>query len=252
MISKFSGKDMKEHIVTPKVTLVAWTREPEKAIHAFTQNMFGNMITDLDKVDPSEVNHTIDELCKTSFGGPLECVDFEFQIEFVPRAFTHQAVRTRVGAVYSQESLRFSVKNEGQFDFAVGPSVKTEEQLSCYLETMEMIQERYNKLIDLGVAPEDARGVLPINISTKIGIKYNLMTLMKVAEVRLCTQSQSHWANILRQMKKEIHDKVSPKLASLLKVYCEKHNKCGYLSEYDRSCPIQLKFEGGKAVNEKV
>ena len=39
---KFRGK--------AKVTLVSWTNKPLQVIHAMTQNMMGNIITDLDSI----------------------------------------------------------------------------------------------------------------------------------------------------------------------------------------------------------
>lgn len=243
MISRKTGRNMGEYVVEPKVTLVSWMCNTEKAIHALTQNMFGNMITDLSEISDEEAQGTMQELTKTSLGGPLEAGEFIFQVEMVPRSFTHQMVRTRIGASYSQESLRFAVKNEGQFNFAVGPSIVNEEQLEEYFKAMEDSQLHYDRLIELGVAPEDARGVLPINIATCIGVKYNLNTLINVAKVRLCIQSQKHWVSVVNQMKKEIAEKVSPQLASFLKPFCQHTGRCGYKSVYDRKCPIQDTLE---------
>ena len=226
-----------------KVTLVGWTNKPLQVIHAMTQNMMGNIITDLDSIKEEDAIQTIRELQKTSLGGPLEYVDFTFQVEGVPRALTHQMVRTRVGAVYSQESLRFCAKTGEQFKYDVGPSIKTEEQREVYHKAMEGIQQAYEDLLEAGVATQDARGALPINILTNIGVKYNLKTLIGIAEVRLCTQSQPHWVDILGQMKKEITEKVHPVFGELLVMYCDRHQRCGYESIYDRKCPKQDKFK---------
>lgn len=208
-----------------------------------TQNMLGNIITDLDTISEEEAIQTIRELQRTSLGGPLEYVDFTFQVEGVPRALTHQMVRTRVGAVYSQESLRFCAKTGEQFKYDVGPSIKTEEQREVYHKAMEGMQQAYEDLLEAGVATQDARGALPINILTNIGVKYNLKTLIGIAEVRLCTQSQPHWVDILGQMKKEITEKVHPVFGELLVMYCDRHQRCGYESIYDRKCPKQDKFK---------
>lgn len=248
------GENMSEEggLLEPKVTLISWTDKPMETIHAMVQNMFGERITDLDEVDLYEAIDTIQEIKKTSIQGPLEFVDLTFQVENVPRAFTHQMVRTRVGAVYSQESLRFANKADG-FDYQVGPSIDTEDSLAMYRGAMEDIQEAYNTLIELGVDTQDARGVLPINILTNIGVKYNLKTLMGVAEVRLCYQSQPHWISVIQQMKEEIAKKIHPELASLLATYCEKHGKCGFESMYDRGCPKRTgKISAIKGQNEKL
>lgn len=227
----------------PKVTLVSWTNKPLQVIHAMTQNMMGNIITDLDTISEEEALETIKQLGKTSLGGPMEYVDFTFQIQGVPRAFTHQMVRTRVGAVYSQESMRFCVKSGDQFDYDIGPSVQTDEQKCIHMNAMAEAQRYYEALLEAGVDTQDARGVLPINTKTNIGVKYNLKTLISIAEVRLCIQSQQHWIEIINQMKQEISTKVHPVFGDLLMMYCDRHNKCGYESMYDRKCPKQLKFK---------
>lgn len=232
----------------PKVTLISWTNKPLQTIHAMTQNMFGERILNLDAVKMEDCLETIAQIKKTSLQAPLEFVDLNFQIENVPRALTHQIVRTRVGAVYSQESLRFACKTDG-FEFDVGDSVKTLEQKAAYYAGMEQIQEVYNDLIELGVETQDARGILPINVLTNIGVKYNLMTLKKVAEVRLCYQSQPHWKSVIQQMKDEVADKIHPALANLLLPYCDAHGKCGYESMYDRKCPKQKQFKPETAMD---
>ena len=229
------------------VTLISWTRQPVETIHAMAQNMQGNIITDLEEVTGrNEAIETVMELEKTNIGGPLEAVDFIFQVEGVPRALTHQMVRTRIGAMYSQESLRFVAKEGEQFKYDIGPSINEDDhRLMVYMSAMREIQTAYEKLIKAGASTQDARGILPINIMTNIGVKYNLKTLMGVAEVRLCTQSQEHWQSVIRQMKQEIYSKVHPVLSGLLKPYCERHGKCGFKSIFDRPCPRREQIESG-------
>ena len=231
------------------ITLISWTGQPVETIHALAQNMKGNIITDLETVKgKNEPVETVMELEKTNIGGPLEAVDFIFQVEGVPRALTHQMVRTRVGAMYSQESMRFVAKEGKQFKYDIGPTINEDDQrLMIYMRAMKDLQETYEKLIKSGASTQDARGILPINILTNIGVKYNLKTLMGVAEVRLCTQSQEHWQNIIGGMKEEIYTKVHPVIAGLLKPYCERHGKCGFKSIFDRPCPRRDEIESGSS-----
>lgn len=226
----------------PKVTLVSWTKEPLKVVHVMTQNMMGNTITDLDTVTEEEALETLQQMKKTSITGALEFVVFIFQVENVSRALTHQIVRTRIGT-YSQESMRFSVQDKN-FGFDTGGSISGNPAAEAeYNNTMAAIGDSYHKLLEMGASAEDARGLLPTNITTKIGIKWDLKTLIGVSEVRLCMQSQAHWQSILTQMQKEIADKVHPEIAGMLGSYCDHHGKCGFLSLYDRVCPKQALFE---------
>lgn len=227
-----------------KVTLISWPNNPLKAIHAAVQNMSGNMIHDMDSISREEALETLEELKRTRLNGAIEFGgDYIFQIEGVPRAFTHQAVRNRVGASYSQESMRFAAKRGEQFQYATGPSVTADPlKQAVYDAIMKEIQTAYEEMLDQGVETQDARGVLPINTLTKIGVRFNLMTLIKIAEVRLCYQSQGHWKDVVLQMKKEINDKVDPAIAKLLVKACDRTGKCEFKSVFDRDCPIEKRL----------
>jgi len=224
-----------------KITLISWPSHPLKAIHCAVQNMNGNMIHDLDSISDKQALKTLNELKKTRLNGAIEFGgDYVFQIEDVPRAFTHQCVRNRVGASYSQESMRFAVKKGDDFKYDTGMTIENDEVRNHeYKLAMKDVQKSYEKLLDIGVSPEDARGLLPINTLTKIGVRFNLMTLVKIAEVRLCYQSQGHWRTVVERMKDEIAEKVSPEIASLLVRACDRTGKCEFKSIFDRECPIE-------------
>jgi thymidylate synthase (FAD) len=225
----------------PKVTLISWPTNPLKAIVAAVENMSGNMIHDMDEITDEQIREIVHQLNKTKINGAFEFGgDYVFQIEGVPRAFTHQAVRKRVGATYSQESMRFASKYGEQFDYDTGPSIKGDPlREKVYDAIMDEISKAYDKLIDEGAETQDARGALPINTLTKIGVRFNLMTLMHIADVRLCYQSQGHWVNIVKQMKQEIAEKVSPIVAGLLVKACDRTGKCEFKAIFDRDCPVE-------------
>jgi flavin-dependent thymidylate synthase len=222
-----------------KVTLVSWSTDPVKTIAAQVLNMQGAMVHDLNDISDSQATTILEQLKKTKLNGALEFVDFTFQIEGVTRAFTHQLVRHRVGASYSQESLRFSAKTGESFKVEVGPSIDTDDMGVIWETAIEGIQWGYEQLLRLGAKTEDARGLLPTNILTNIGVKLNLKTLMNIAEVRLCHQAQAHWQDVVRQMKQEIATKVSPGLASLLVKACDRSGRCEFKAVFDRPCPVQ-------------
>lgn len=202
------------------------------------------MIHDIESVSKEKAVETIKELNKTRLNGAVEFGgDFVFQIEGVPRAFTHQAVRKRVGASYSQESMRFATKEGNKFSYATGKSIRADNDLNAlYGGFMNDISQKYEKLLSKGAEQQDARGILPINTNTKIGIRYNLMTLIRLAEVRLCYQSQGHWRTVIEKMKKEVKGKVGKSVADLLVKACDRTGKCEFISVFDRDCPVEEKL----------
>lgn len=74
------------------------------------------------------------------------------------------------------------------------------------------LEQAYKELIDKGMPAEDARGLLPHAILTKVNMVINLRSLMQMAGQRLCTQAQFEhrqvWAGILQALReygKECH-----------------------------------------------
>lgn len=239
----------------PKVTLVGctgWdsasaggTIIPLKLIASQLLNMQGKMHHDISEISDEQAIELVRDLKKTALAGGLEVIDMVFQIENVPRALTHQMVRTRVGATYHQESLRFTTREDG-FDFDIGGTIERDiNNKNVFLETMENLSDVYKIMVDNGASMEDARGVLPIATMTKIGVRYNFKTLAHCSHVRLCYQSQGHWNKIFNMMKKEIETKIHPVLGEFLAPICSFTGRCEYKGMFDRKCPIESKLIEG-------
>ena len=216
---------------------IGGTMEPIKLIASQVLNMGGKMHHNTDEITDKEAINILQDLKRTALAGALETIDMVFQIENLPRSLTHQMVRTRVGATYHQESLRFTTREDG-FNFDIGDTImKTPESYDLFTEIMDEISWAYKGLIELGISMEDARGVLPIATLTKIGVKYNFKTLVHCGHVRLCFQSQKHWNKIFNMIKQEISTKIHPLLAEFLVPICQTSGRCEYKSIFDRVCP---------------
>ncbi|MDD2646670.1 MAG: FAD-dependent thymidylate synthase [Patescibacteria group bacterium] len=91
------------------------------------------------------------------------------------RGVTHELVRHRL-ASYSQESTRYcdyhkkgSIQVIEPFFFAGNP-----EKYAAWQKAMEDTEQAYNKLIELGATPQEARSVLPNSLKTEIVTTFNL------------------------------------------------------------------------------
>ena len=127
-----------------------------------------------------------------------EFVEYTFEIRDVTRAFTHQFVRTRQGS-YAQQSQR-TVDMEG-FTYYTPAKIESDETAELiYDETMSKINEGYQKLRDLGIPAEDARGLLPTNIHTNIVAKFSLRTLHETAKSRLSPRAQGEYQEVFKRM----------------------------------------------------
>ena len=65
---------------------------------------------------------------------------------------------------------------------------------------MADIELAYQKLIDIGVKIEDARGILPTNICTNIIAKFNLRTLSDMMASRASVRTQNEYRDVIEQM----------------------------------------------------
>lgn len=127
-----------------------------------------------------------------------EFVDYVFMIEGVSRAFTHQFVRSR-NASYAQQTMR--VLNMGEYDFVMTDRIKENVQARGLVDIInENIRQAYNHMIQLGIPAEDARGILPTNISTNICAKFNLRTFVDLAKARTGGRTQKEYQRVLNAM----------------------------------------------------
>lgn len=132
-----------------------------------------------------------------------EFADFTFCITGVSRAFTHQFVRTRQGS-YAQQTMR--VLNVSGYDYIyTKPNNKENEvYISCVDEANKVIRSLYSVMINNGIAIEDARGILPTNISTNIVAKFNLRTLSEMCKSRTGGRTQNEYQQVMNSMADEV------------------------------------------------
>jgi len=216
------------------------------------ENMSGHMMTHRSQLEivysRAEQQERFLSLGRTRLAGPLEFIHFFFQVEGVPRWFTHQLVRTRI-ASYSQSSMRF-VNHASEGLPVLRPNL-TSEQEEVWDSAIQHVESAYTQLVCDGVSFEDARGLLPNAILTNIGIDMSLKTLIGVAETRLCFQAQTLWQEFMSKVKVAIISfyAYSPAgeaylINDLLVPACQRAGKCTFKSMYDRKCPKDPALKG--------
>ena len=98
-------------------------------------------------------------------------------------------------------------------------------------EYMEQVQELYKLLLDLGVANEDARMILPNACCTRMMVTMNIRALLHFFQLRCCQRAQQEIRDMAYAMLKECK-KVSPILFKHAGPTCVK----GYCPEGSMSC----------------
>lgn len=162
----------------------------------------------------------------------LELYDFVFCVSGITRIVTHQIVRNRIGATYSQQA---SGDKDWRHHSALVPrSIYRRKEL--YKEFKKQVLEAkilYANMLDTMEIPVlDARRILPHCLETFIYVKFNLVTLASFIQKRDCVQTQEPEMVIVARKMKEVVLQKFPNLVSLLKNLC-KEGKC-YYSLFDR------------------
>lgn len=175
-----------------------------------------------------------------------EFVNYTFEVKGVTRAFTHQLVRTRTGS-YAQQAQRVIDARDLDVVNAI-----PEEDAAChqrYDDAVAVIKETYAALVDAGIPRQDARGLLPTNITTEIIVQWNLRTLHSAGLLRLCTRTQGEYQSVFRQMR-DLVIGVHPWAAEFIKVHCAWYGTCAFPRFTE--CPIQRHTMDHKNAQRKI
>jgi len=207
-----------------KVKLINYTPNPERTVAAAARLCYSAVGAEtlLERFTREEELKLLEKLITSGHLSPLEHANFTFAVEGISRALSHQLVRHRI-ASYSQQSQRYVL--EKNFEYIIPPSVKRNpEGLAVFKETMEEINQAYQKLVEL-VPKEDARFVLPQASETKIVFTFNARSLLNFFEHRLCQRAQWEIRHLGRLMLMEVK-KVAPVLFAKAGPTCETAGIC--------------------------
>ena len=125
------------------------------------------------------------------------------------RGVSHELVRHRI-ASFSQESTRYcnySPDKKGlifvkPFWYSL-PNVNP-DKIAYFENAMLLEEEAYNKLIELGATPQEARAVLPNALKTEIVATMNLRSWKHFLELRLSPQAHPDMRIVARLIKDQL------------------------------------------------
>ncbi len=120
------------------------------------------------------------------------------------RGVTHEIVRHRL-ASYTQESTRYCNYTKGKFGnelTVIKPifwdlkNPNDVEKYEIWKETILKIEYAYNRLIELGSTPQQARSILPNSLKTEIVMTMNLREWRHFFELRTATSAHPQMREI--------------------------------------------------------
>lgn len=286
----------------PTAILLSAPNDPLGSIAACAKMYLGEVVRDLADITDAERHHYLEQMQNTKLKMPLEAVQMHFMLEGVTRGFTHQMVRQRTAA-YAQESMRFAVVEDkfsdrvvlppslvgveidgGYADWLLGGKPKNvsddefgrlsedQKNLVDWLIAVNQIEKSYQAMVNRGMPAEDARGLLPTNIATRLNYITNFRGLLDHAGNRLCTQAQFEWRLVLAKMAEAIraygHEQMyrAPAaevggktawmssawqfdaLADLLRPVCYQVGSCVMKADFDRACSIRNRVDANAKI----
>jgi thymidylate synthase (FAD) len=221
-----------------EVQLLEATENPEHVICSAARNDYleewvGNMTFEerMDAIDGDNIEDKkqtlIEHLLQRGHFGPFEHVNATFAVKGISRSLMAQITRHR-HATFDIQSMRYvsfedaepepgeAVVSIPEFD-TVHPAGRNADMDDEYQEKMdeeEILNTRkalyeeaigtsfrgYKELLKLGVAPENARMVLPIGTKVNMVFSVNARMLMHIGDMRASGEAQ--WE--IRQMTEEI------------------------------------------------
>ncbi len=173
------------------VRLLFHTPDPERAVAVAARLCYAPVGAAelMEAMDDESVRRVLRTIMNSGHYSTLEHATYTFAIDGVSRAMTHQLVRHRL-ASYNQQSQRYVSYAEDP-SFIVPPAVDADPAVrEAFLAGCASAFLSYREAIEAGVAPEDARYLLPNAMETKIVVTMNIRELLHFFELRCCKRAQ--------------------------------------------------------------
>ena len=166
----------------------------------------------------------------------LEHVSFTFHIEGISRACLAQLSRHRHISL-SVRSQRYCREDNFQY---VNPFPEGSFGAAEFEDYMEEARANYVDMVDAGVAPEDARAVLPNACCTELYMTANARALIEMSHLRMCNRAQRE----IRELFEKIRNcflYFSPVMTQNMVPACQAHGDVPFCTEHN-GCGLYPKF----------
>lgn len=196
---------------SPRVELIDFTgkgRADERwhAAHIlmFTKatrlNMSPDVLTDIQQMTDDEKMEQLEYMSKT-IRSSWEFASVTFLISGVSRAAAQQITRTRQ-ASYAMQSQRVTDVHDAEVMNPYKPGTHAHQSFTA---AAEQALKSYEDQVKSGCALQDARGILPMNITSNLVVRYNLRALVDLITARKSLRTQGEYAAVIRQMESAVH-----------------------------------------------
>lgn len=159
-----------------------------------------------DRITPESARSFVAGIIKSGHESVIEHETVTVRV-VCDRGVSHEIVRHRIGASYTQESTRYCNYHDQHgsdvsfirpFFFETGS-----RQDHIWGVAMTACETAYNQLIEAGASPQEARSVLPNSLKTEIVITYNLRSWRHFFSLRCSARAHPQMREITVPMLKE-------------------------------------------------
>ena len=166
-------------------------------------------------IKPDSAEKFIRGIIKRGHESVIEHATVSFKI-ICDRGVTHELVRHRIGASYSQESTRYCDYSAGKFGSEltfIKPCFWSEDDknFQLWLQTMATVEKNYLAMRAAGVKPEEARSILPNSLKTEIFVTMNLREWRHFLKLRTAPAAHPQ----MRQVALKIYNILAEKLPAV-------------------------------------
>ena len=141
-------------------------------------------------------------------------------------ARTIRELYTHIGGMPTRLQASTRYINYKDFDYITHPHFN-ENQNEIYKEAMEKSISYYKKLLDAGVAKEDAANILPLGMQTTIVYRINARALFTMSHQRECKRAYWEYRDGIMKDIKEALSNYSPQWKCIVDTWFQP--KCKYL-----------------------
>lgn len=222
-----------------KVDLISYTADCDKmpGIAAYTSCSKKSPQELYDKKTKDQTDDFIRRVVEYGHHSVIEHSYFTFSIEGISRVCSHELVRHRL-ASFTQQSQRYVKFDE--LNVVVPPKIQeNQEAKEIFDETIKQSMRAYQKLLDLGLKPEDARFCFPGAAKTNMMLTMNARSLMNFFALRCCRRAQWEIHELAYRMLRLVKEK-APVVFEKGGPSCVQN---GYCTEGGLSCGLAPTFE---------
>lgn len=175
-----------------KVTVISATENPVDIISIAAGTCYGR---------PTPSRKRMETCHSAGHMSVFEHACMTFQVEGISRACMAQLTRHRLVS-FCVESQRYNRYNlSGNDWYVMPPAFKGEEWL--FYNAVDECADDYQKALDVGMKPEDARYLLPEATKTNLVMTMNVRNLFHLFEMRLDKAAQWEIRELMREVKKQ-------------------------------------------------